>query len=278
MYSQFQNYELNNDDFNVVQFGFRECLPKFCVYHRRCQNYLLHYTYSGKGEFHVNNTDYSICENQMFIVYPGQETWYTSDKDDPFSYRWVEFYGNQSYEFLQTVGLTVENPVYTATPPYESARLLKEMVDVGVASKFRLTGLFWMFANSMLKENTQRLDHIGALFGDAVKYIHANVEQPTTVEDVASHIGVTRGYLFKIFKSCIDLSPKQYIVRYHMNEAKSLLMGTDMPIYEIAAAVGYQNPADFTKAFARLFEKSPSDCRREANRDTPLGQDKNHKA
>lgn len=265
MYSHFQNNKLNNDDFNVVQFGVRDCRPNFCVYHKRCQNYLLHYVYSGKGMVHVNGKDHDLKENQAFIIYPGQETWYSSDKNDPFTYRWVEFFGNKAYDFLQTAGLTMENPVYTASEPYDSGRILKEMTDIGAVSSFQITGLFWMLANSLIKEKEHKFDNTENLFRSALRYIHENVDKPTTVEDVSKNTGVTRGYLAKIFNKCINQPPKQYIVRYHMNEARSLLAGTDMTVAEVAAAVGYNSPADFTKAFSKLMKCSPSAYRKQQN-------------
>ncbi|MBR5535160.1 MAG: AraC family transcriptional regulator [Clostridia bacterium] len=265
IYSHYHSSNLSNNDFNVVQYGKRECVPKFCVYHKSCENYLFHYVYSGKGTFCVKNPlngnvkEYTLSANQAFIIYPGQEVWYTSDKSDPFFYRWIEFFGDKAIDFLRTANLTLENPIHTATEPYDCGRILTEITESGVLSPMRLTGLFWMMADSLAKDNTRISDNVSVIFNDALKYIHANVHNHTTVEEVASNVGVSRGYLSKIFSRFINQSPKQYIITYHINEAKSLLLGTAMTVSEIGFAVGFENISDFTRTFKRITGLTPSD-------------------
>ncbi|MBR5535971.1 MAG: AraC family transcriptional regulator [Clostridia bacterium] len=262
MYKQFSNNSLSNNDFNVVQYGYRDCEPGFNVYHRRCQNYLFHYVYSGKGTYNVNGKEYKVKKNQGFLSLPGQEMWYTADKDEPFSYAWVEFYGNLAFDTVKRAGLSNKNPIFYDTDPFECGKLLMDIVNLANASPFRLTGSFWLFANALVKNASVSSDSHEELFRNALSYIHSNISKYTTVEDVARSIGITRGYLTKIFSTYIDLSPKQYILRYHMNEAKSLLSGTDMSMSEVAQAVGYDDGVVFSKAFIRIYNISPTEYRK----------------
>lgn len=261
MFCQFHNKSLSNNDFNVVQYGYRDCVPGFNVYHRRCQNYLFHYVYKGKGTYTVGGKTYKVSQNQGFLSLPGQEMWYTADTSEPFSYGWVEFYGNLAYETVKNAHLT-KNPIFTDTSPFECGNNLMNLINLGNTISYKLTAYFWLFANSLVKEESHKHDNLEVLFQNALTYIHSNIDKHTTVEDVAKNIGVTRGYLSKIFAKYIDLSPKQYILRYHMNEAKSLLIGSDMTMNEIAEAIGYENGAVFSKAFSRLYKCSPLEYRK----------------
>jgi AraC-like DNA-binding protein len=49
----------------------------------------------------------------------------------------------------------------------------------------------------------------------------------------------------------------------HMDIAKSFLKYSTLPIREIAVAIGYDDPLDFTKAFHRTYGMSPSKWRTE---------------
>ncbi len=267
-YSSYHSSDVSNSDFNVVQYGYRECRPDFRVYYYSCPNYLFHYVYSGKGSFCVKSktghiTRYSLSSDQAFIIYPGQEVWYTSDSDDPFSYRWIEFFGNKSLDFLTSAHLTKENPIHIASEPYECGKILKQITDCGILSPMRMTGLFWMMADSLSKGTSNATDNLSVLFNNALKYIHDNVSSPTTVEDVAKAIGVSRGYLSKIFSKFIDQSPKQYITFFHISEAKSLLSGTTMNISHVAASVGYDTVSDFTRAFKKTVGLTPSEYKKQ---------------
>lgn len=266
-YSCFHSSDFSNHDFNVVQYGYRECCPDFRVYYYVCPHYLFHYVYSGKGTFCVKNTNgkitsYTLSPNQAFIIYPGQEVWYTSDSDNPFSYRWIEFFGDKSLDFLSSAHLTKETPIYVASEPFECGDILKQITDCGILSPMRLTGLFWMMASALSKGSLKATDNLAVLFNSALKYIHENVTSPTAVEDVARSIGVSRGYLSKIFSKFICQSPKQYITFYHINEAKSLLLGTDMLISEVAENVGYATISDFTRAFTKTVGQSPTEFKK----------------
>lgn len=186
-----------------------------------------------------------------------------SDKNTPFSYRWVEFFGNKAPDFLRCAHLTTVSPVITIAPPYECGGILKEITDGGVLSPMRLTGLFWMMADSLAKDTAKAEDNRSILFNAALKYIHDNVNKPTSVEEAARAVGVSRGYLSKIFSKFIDQSPKQYITSYHINEAKALLSGTSLTVSEVAEKVGYENIFDFSRAFKKITGQSPTEFKKE---------------
>lgn len=267
-YSCYHSSDFSNRDFNIVQYGSRDCLPNFCVYYKSSPNYILHYVYSGKGTFCVKSpsgavTEYKMSANKAFIIYPGQEVWYLSDSAEPFSYRWIEFFGSKAVDFLQCARLSVESPIYTDCPPYKCGDILKELTDGGVLSPMRLTGMFWLLADSFARGGSGSNDMFSQLFNAALKYIHANVASQTSVDSVAKAVGVSRGYLSKIFSKFIDQSPKQYITSYHMNEAKSLLSGTSMSVSEVASAVGFENISDFTRTFKKTVGVSPTRFRKD---------------
>lgn len=266
MYSRFTNSDCSNHDFNVVQYGVRQCVPKFNVYYASCPNYLFHYVYSGCGVLCVKKsgvvTQYDLQKNQAFIIFPGQEVWYCSDENDPFMYAWIEFFGNKVPDLLQSASLSVANPIHTASEPYECGDALMQIVNAGTMSPMRLTAHFWLLADCLAKNADRSSDYQELIFNKALKYIHSNVNRQTTVEDVARHAAVSRGYLAKIFSKYIHQSPKQYITSFHINEAKSLLSGTALSVSEVASKVGYDNTADFTRTFKRITEMTPSEFKK----------------
>ncbi len=262
MYSGFENFDFSNHDFNVVQYGRRKCSPNFNVYYKSCPNYLLHYVYSGKGVLRTPEGEFNLSENRAFLIFPGQEADYCSDADEPFTYAWIEFFGGKVPDFLRASGLTAENPIYIAAPPYECGEVLRQITSGEPISPMRLTGLFWIMADCMTKNESGAEDNMSLLFSKALKYIHENSSSHITVEDVAREIAVSRGYLPKIFARFITQTPKQYITYFHINKAKSLLYDTDVSISEVAERVGYDSLSDFTHAFKKLTGMTPTEYRK----------------
>ncbi len=81
------------------------------------------------------------------------------------------------------------------------------------------------------------------------------------VSDIADRIGITRSYLVKCFNHTLNISPKQYIIKFRMDKACELLKTSSYNITEIAAAVGYNNSLTFSKAFKTYWGVSPVEWR-----------------
>jgi transcriptional regulator GlxA family with amidase domain len=67
----------------------------------------------------------------------------------------------------------------------------------------------------------------------------------------------------------IGLTYSTLVARVRCRVAVELLSQTELPVRQIAAAVGYKDPANFTRAFRRIAGKSPQEyrgrCRRAAD-------------
>lgn len=90
-----------------------------------------------------------------------------------------------------------------------------------------------------------------------------NFQKNITVDDVATHCGLTRSYFGKIFKDEFDKSPQTFLIRLRMTKATELLLKTDLSIGEISASVGYPDQLHFSKSFKNIFGCSPKQWRTE---------------
>ena len=67
-------------------------------------------------------------------------------------------------------------------------------------------------------------------------------------------------YVSKLFKKLTSYNFKEYLTKIRVEKGTELIIkNPDMPIKEIAALVGYNNPEPFTKAFIQAHNVSPSD-------------------
>jgi AraC-like DNA-binding protein len=61
-----------------------------------------------------------------------------------------------------------------------------------------------------------------------------------------------------IFKKVIGKSPKDYLIDYRMEQARRLLIETDLNVAQVAAYVGYQDASYFSSLFKQKEGISPS--------------------
>jgi len=74
---------------------------------------------------------------------------------------------------------------------------------------------------------------------------------------IADEIGLSTGYLSGLFKKLFGLSFQDYVLKHRLDKAKLLLLSTDMKNYEIAEAIGFDDPNYFSTRFKMVFGCSP---------------------
>ncbi len=92
----------------------------------------------------------------------------------------------------------------------------------------------------------------------AVEILRQEWTSPPTISSLARRVGTNECYLKKDFRSQTGKSIGEYIRELRMNKALELLTTGRYSILEIANAVGYSNPSQFSAAFKKLYGEAPS--------------------
>ncbi len=98
------------------------------------------------------------------------------------------------------------------------------------------------------------------LFDQITGYIKENYTSPLTMKDVASKFYLNPCYFCKLFKNETGLTFTHYLMRLRIEEAKKLLL-SNKKMYDIAAAVGYDNVQYFSTIFKEIEGVTPSQYR-----------------
>lgn len=94
---------------------------------------------------------------------------------------------------------------------------------------------------------------------DAAASIYAReIDNPPSVSDVASRVGLHRNRLIVAFRETFRVPPSAYSRQLRMQRARELLAESNLSIGEIASSAGYTSHAAFTRAFHAHFGYSPS--------------------
>lgn len=91
----------------------------------------------------------------------------------------------------------------------------------------------------------------------AVEYIHANLDQPVSVEDLAEMVHMSRTTFYDNFRSVMHLSPLQYAKSVKLDRAQTLIR-EGKNASEAGYLVGYNSPAQFSREYKRHFGYAPS--------------------
>lgn len=149
-------------------------------------------------------------------------------------------------------------PAVAATLP-EDAELHREMEDCCTLDEYesRISELLM----SALRVAGESSGSKSAVITAALGYIHRSYSTDISLDAVATEVGVSAGYLSRLFKQVTGETFKGYLTRIRMQEAKRLLAGTGNRVYEIAEMVGYNDQHYFSEVFRKESGLSPLEYR-----------------
>ncbi|MDO5477742.1 MAG: AraC family transcriptional regulator [Clostridia bacterium] len=89
-------------------------------------------------------------------------------------------------------------------------------------------------------------------------YIRNNSNRLITLNEIATHCGVSAKQMDRIFLSCQGCHLSEYIKYARLSEAEKLLLETRMPIKEISEKLGFSNVYNFTSFFKKRAGITPA--------------------
>jgi AraC-like DNA-binding protein len=98
--------------------------------------------------------------------------------------------------------------------------------------------------------------------GRAIALIHRNPATSWTLESLATKVGMSRSAFAERFTQLVGQSAMQYVVSWKMHTASLWLRENDAPLSDVAAKLGYESEAAFSRAFKRVVGVSPGAVRR----------------
>lgn len=94
-------------------------------------------------------------------------------------------------------------------------------------------------------------------------YIHAHYAENINLQTIADTFHISCGYLGRLYRREAGMSLVVALNKRRIDVAKRLLKTTGMKVFEVAHAVGIDDPTYFTHIFAKYTGQSPSTFRNE---------------
>jgi AraC-like DNA-binding protein len=135
---------------------------------------------------------------------------------------------------------------------------------------------------SLPQIDLKKLNAAGRIMDMSAKYIHysklARIQEPPLLEKIKNYIenklfneisisnmsrdlNMSASYLSHVIKSQFNISLTEYVRERRLEKAKQLLQQTDLKIFEIAAASGFQDQNYFSRIFKKKIGYTPVEFR-----------------
>ncbi|MFC3123428.1 helix-turn-helix domain-containing protein [Pseudoroseomonas globiformis] len=93
-------------------------------------------------------------------------------------------------------------------------------------------------------------------------YMQEFIDNEIRLDELAGLVSLSRFHFCTAFRLATGQTPHEWLTALRISEARRLLAQPDMPVTNIALAVGYQTPSAFASSFRRLTGMTPSAFRR----------------
>ena len=233
-------------------------------------DYQLIYVASGKTHFYFGDEECIVNAEQMVLFQPRQPQHYEYfAKDKPEVY-WVHFTGSDVKNILKHYGVPMDEPVFYSGNSSMYAYLFKEMIHELQTCRVGYQELLEMYLRQILllivRSREEHNPTVSSFIQDemelARRYFTEHYNEEINIEEYAKSRGMSISWFLRNFKQLTAKSPMQYVLSIRINNAVSLLEGTNYNINEISSIVGYDNPLYFSRIFKKQKGVSPSDYRK----------------
>ncbi|TDF98937.1 helix-turn-helix domain-containing protein [Paenibacillus piri] len=104
-----------------------------------------------------------------------------------------------------------------------------------------------------------------ALIRRVKEYIEMHYTDPDlSLNQISEQFGMNPRYLSKLFKDEFGEKFIDYMLKIRLEEARNLLLTTELPVQHIAERVGYAHVISFHRAFKNMYGFPPGDYRKRA--------------
>ena len=261
--------KLASQSLAVVECGIQICHSGHSSPKMTYRTYSAHFILEGKGTYSVNGKTYELSAGQGFMITPDVPNIYVADTEQPWKYVYVSFCGADCEALVHSAGLDEDNVVFDFPLDEDMIRDIYAMHAAGKrneAKGYDVTGYFLLCMSRLVKANhsaTRKKDAADGYVHKAILYIEEHYPFNISVADIASHIGLDRTYLYRLFVQKQGCSPSKYLIEHRLGRATEMLGNREVSIFDIAMSVGFHDVSHFYKAFTAKYGMSPKKYREE---------------
>ncbi|BBH19413.1 AraC family transcriptional regulator [Paenibacillus baekrokdamisoli] len=241
------------------------------------------YCLSGTGWFYFGDKKFRVKPGDVFIVNNMERHIAQSDPEDPSQYLFV-FFNKEVIEVEEELLI----PFFYSPRKFnnqvsgelEVARKIGQIiVSLTEEIKKKKTAYHGMlrsyiyqicvllsrhFENQISIGENKKVFSLYYKLGPILTYLHENFREPLELSVLAEKLGLSVSRTRHLFQEVMGEGFKEYLLHLRVNEARKLLLNTDLSIVEVCYQSGFQSHNPFYHAFQKIVGMSPGSYKNEA--------------
>lgn len=234
---------------------------------------VLLYSLSGTAYTSQNNEIKYLRGSDAAVVSCSDVVEFNKSADEKWEYLFVVFNGQYAKNIYDMI--CEKGNIHAVTPPALMIRPLVQLLQIDYddsdLSALKASALLHNII-SVVYDSSQRSSSGKQVFPDqyllqvnaAINYIRNNYDKECSVDNVCAHVGFSKYHFCRIFKDITGVTMHRFVNRHRVTMAAELLSGTELSVFDIGSAVGFNDIETFTRVFKSIMGMSPSTYRKNA--------------
>lgn len=231
---------------------------------------IFQYTISGEGKIDLDGQTHALPAGTGFLVkIPSSHRYYykaDSEQRKPWEFIWLNAKGDDALTMWDRIIEREENILSLNVRSAQISRfweMYKAVSEERLSESSELSSMLYRFMVSLLAPDSTSVPDAEwiSIVSKAKRFMKENGSQPLSLADIASHCGVSRAYLCRLFQKNELASPLEFLRRRRIESAVTLLRSTDISVQEIGKQCGFDSPSYFGKVFRQYLGLSPREYR-----------------
>ncbi|GAB6990731.1 AraC family transcriptional regulator [Paenibacillus pini] len=231
-------------------------------------DYQIHQVLEGKGELLINDNLYIVGPGDVFFLFPGVPHRY-SPLSTQWKVAWVSFNGREASHLLSFArvngsgisrlkdGSMMESLKQLLTHSGEDegdTELELKRAKLMYSLLLDLRGMLAIPSGHNADE--ERLKPV-------LRYIQHNLHRNLQLNELAEAATMSSQYVCRLFRKTLGMRPMAYVNQERINLSKKMMFDErGKKLYEVAQAVGFENPSYFSAVFKRYTGLSPEEFKK----------------
>lgn len=239
---------------------------------RGCDYAMLIYCTDGEGWYRIHGARYALRKDECVILPAGTPYAFGADNDNPWTIYWLHFQGADSplYRFGDDRPRSIAPGDRSRLQ--ERLQLFEELFHCFALAytceymRYSSACLHLFLASFLYIEPYRSIrtfvDRKSSFAGKVIRYMQENLHHPLTLEQLAAYFNYSPSHFSMLFQRETGIPPISYLARLKIQKACQYIELSDLKLQDISLALGFEDPAYFSRSFTRIMGMSPSEYRK----------------
>ncbi len=222
---------------------------------------------NGSGDFEFENEKRTVSKGCAVLFSPNDKQVYRFGHRGSPSYFYLHFGGEGAAKLVESLGL--EGKIFELDDMAEFISQYREIMNEIHANRLNFQKecvsrvMHILVLLSRLEKKDSRIKTHDRRIEEAIEHMNRNYAMHKSVDFYADMCGFSVYYFTRLFTKNTGISPNKYITNVCIENAKNLLVYSNLSVKQIANTLGYWDPLYFSRIFKQTTGLSPKNFRKD---------------